>query len=296
VHTFLIRVQRLICVAVCIGTGQPVFASISIIDDDSRVVTLDRPAVRVVTLSPSLAEIVFAIGGGDRLVGVSSYSDDPPEALKIPVVASPGRIDAERLRMLRPDLVIGWRSGNPVRDVARLQRGNVPVFMTEPQSLADISRIARSIGMLLGLENSAIEVAGRYDDAIASLAARDQSSVSVFVEIWHRPMITVNGEHLVSDILRVCGGRNVFAKIPTLTARVSAEQLLVANPALLIVSGTVESMPEMVRRWRTFKTIQAVRDNRIVMIDPRILHRQGLRIVEGARQVCAAVRNVGSAR
>jgi iron complex transport system substrate-binding protein len=288
--------RLLIGAVLCIGIGQSVFASISVTDDDGRVLTLDRPAGRVVTLSPSLAEIVFAIGGGDRLVGVSSYSDDPPEALKIPVVSSPGRIDAERMQLLRPDLIIGWRSGNPMRDLAHLQRQNVPVFITEPKSLADISRIARAIGTLLGLEEAAHEVARRFDDGIESLVMRGQPKVPVFVEIWHQPMLTVNGEHLMSDILRVCGATNVFANIPTLTARVSAEQLLVANPALLIVSGTADSRPAIVARWQGFKTIKAVRDNRIVIIDPRILHRQGLAIIEGARQVCAAVRDVGSAR
>ena len=288
--------QRLLCATLCACAWQFAFATISITDDDGRMLVLEQPARRVVTLSPSLAEIVFAIGGGDRLVGVSSYSDDPPEALQIPVVSSPGRIDAERLQMLRPDLIIGWRSGNPMRDIARLKRGSVPVFMTEPKNLADISRITRAIGMLLGLEDAAVAVAGRFDDAIASVAMHSPSSVSVFVEIWHKPMLTVSGGHLMSDILRICGATNVFANIPTLTARVSAEQLLVANPALLIVSGTVDAAPATIERWRSFKTIKAVRDQRIVIIDPRILHRQGLRIIEGVRQVCAAVRDMGSAR
>ncbi|MSQ19945.1 MAG: cobalamin-binding protein [Betaproteobacteria bacterium] len=272
------------------------FATISVIDDDGRTLHLPEPARRVVTLSPSLAEIVFAIGGGERLVGVSSYSDDPPAALQVPVVSSPGRIDAERLRSLRPDLVIGWRSGNPMRDLARLQRERVPVFMTEPKSLADISRIARVIGILLGLEDAAIAVAGKFDQEIASLAVRGQSSISVFVEIWHKPLLTINGEHLMSDILGVCGATNVFAHSPTLTARISAEQLLVANPELLIASGTVDSVPAIMARWQAFKTIKAVRADRIVVIDPRILHRQGLRIIEGVRQVCAAVRDARSAR
>ncbi len=264
-------------------------SAISVTDDDGHVLVLDGPARRVVTLSPSLAEVVFAIGAGDRLVGVSSYSDHPAAAAELTVVASAGRIDIERLRSLRPDLVIGWRTGNPARDLERLKRERMPVFMTEPQRLTDIARIVRSIGALTGTGDAAQAAARSFEEAIAALSVATTDPVPTFVEIWHRPMLTVSGAHLMTDVLRVCGARNVFASIPALTARVSAEQLLVANPSLLIVSGSPAERHAIINRWQAFGLIRAVRTKNIVVIDPRILHRQGLRIVEGVRDVCAAV-------
>ncbi len=278
--------------ASCTGVAA---GEISVTDVEGHRLVLNQAARRIVTLSPSLAEIVFAVGAGDRLVGVSSYSDFPAAASKVQVVASYGRIDIEQLRALRPDLVIGWRTGNPSRDIDRLKRERLPVFMTEPRRLADIANIVRSIGTLAGTADTAEEAARSFEEAIGALAVAisgTDTMVPAFVEIWHRPMLTVSGAHLITDILRVCGARNVFERIPMLTARVSAEQLLVANPSLLIVSGSNEERAAIVDRWGAFNLIRAVREGNIAVIDPRTLHRQGLRIVEGVRSVCAAVRDV----
>ncbi|MFN0306259.1 MAG: helical backbone metal receptor [Burkholderiales bacterium] len=285
---------RWLCAALLAGLAGGASGAISVTDDDGHVFVLDQPARRIVTLSPSLAEIVFAVGAGDRLVGVSSYSDDPTEASKIRVVASSGRIDIEHLRWLRPDLVIAWRTGNPARDLERIKRMRMPVFMTEPRSLMDIARVVRSIGALTGNTNAAEATARSFEALLASLSITAAEPLPAFVEIWHKPLLTVNGEHLMTDILRVCGASNVFAGIPALTARVSPEQLLIANPRLLIVSGTAEARQSIIERWQAFKLVRAVQDGRIVVIDPRILHRQGLRIVEAVGDVCAAVRQARS--
>ena len=286
---------RLFFVMLFVGFNGIAAGKISAIDDERHVLVLDQAARRIVTLSPSLAEIVFAVGAGDRLVGVSSYSDFPAAASKVQVVASSGRIDIERLRSLRPDLVIGWLSGNPRRDIDRLKRERMPVFMTEPRRLADIASIVRSIGTLAGTPGTAEAAARSFEEAIAALSVatnKTNALVPTFVEIWHRPMLTVSGAHLITDILRVCGATNVFEGIPMLTARVSAEQLLVANPSLLIVSGLNEQRTAIVNRWRAFQLLRAVQHDNIAVIDPRTLHRQGVRIVEGVRGVCAAVREV----
>ncbi len=285
---------RWFCAALLVGCAGGAWSAISVTDDDGHVLVLDQFARRIVTLSPSLAEIVFAVGAGDRLVGVSSYSDDPTEASNIRVVASSGRIDIERLRWLRPDLVIGWRTGNPARDLERIKRMRMPVFITEPRSLMDIARIVRSIGTLTGNVAAAEATARSFEELVASLSITAAEPLPAFVEIWHKPLLTVNGAHLMTDILRVCGASNVFAGIPALTARVSPEQLLIANPRLLIVSGTAEARQSIIERWQAFKLVRAVQDGRIVVIDPRILHRQGLRIVEAVSDVCAAVRQAGS--
>lgn len=286
---------RWLCAALLVGLAGSAASAIKVTDDDGHVFVLDQPARRIVTLSPSLAEIVFAVGAGDRLIGVSSYSDDPIEASKIQVVASSGRIDIERLRWLRPDLVIGWRTGNPARDLERIKRMPMPVFMTEPRSLMDIARIVRTIGVLTGTAERAEAIARSFEETVASLSIMAAEPMPAFVEIWHKPLLTVSGAHLMTDILRVCGASNVFAGIPALTARVSPEQLLIASPRLLVISGTADARQSIIERWQALKLVRAVQDGRIVVIDPRILHRQGLRIVEAVRDVCTAVRQSRSA-
>ncbi|MFM9884842.1 MAG: helical backbone metal receptor [Burkholderiales bacterium] len=286
---------RWLCAALLVGLAGSAASAIKVTDDDGHVFVLDQPARRIVTLSPSLAEIVFAVGAGDRLIGVSSYSDDPIEASKIQVVASSGRIDIERLRWLRPDLVIGWRTGNPARDLERIKRMRMPVFMTEPRSLMDIARIVRTIGVLTGTAERAEAIARSFEETVTSLSITAAEPMPAFVEIWHKPLLTVSGAHLMTDILRVCGASNVFAGIPALTARVSPEQLLIASPRLLVISGTADARQSIIERWQALKLVRAVQDGRIVVIDPRILHRQGLRIVEAVRDVCTAVRQSRSA-
>jgi iron complex transport system substrate-binding protein len=201
-------------------------------DDRGVTIALDRSAQRIVSLAPHLAEIAFAAGAGAKLVGVSTFTRHPPEAARLPVVASYGRVDLERVIALRPQLVLAWKSGNPPLQLERLERLGFPVFVTEARSLADIPRIVRLVGTLAGSAEVADARARRFEDEFAELRTRHagERPVAAFLEIWHTPMLTVNGEHLVSDALRLCGGRNIFAAAKALTPLVSREQLLAARP------------------------------------------------------------------
>jgi len=254
-------------------------------DDRGVTVSLERPAQRIVSLAPHLAEIAFAAGAGARLAGVSSFSRHPTEVRRLPVVASHGRVDIERLIALQPDLVLAWQSGNSPLQIDRLKRLGVRVFVTEVRALADIPRIVRLVGALAGSEAVAEESARQFENEIANLRGRyaAQRLVTVFLEIWHRPMLTVNGAHLISDALRVCGGRNVFAAAKTLTPLVSREEILDARPEAIVAGGFGSEAPQA---WRGFEQVPAVRNRRIHAIDPDLLHGQGPRVVEGVRALC----------
>lgn len=263
--------------------------SVQVVDDRGTTVRLALPARQIVTLAPHLAEIAFAAGAGAKLAGVSSFSRYPAEARRLPIVANHGRVDVERLLLLRPDLVLAWRSGNSPLQIERLERLGFPVFVTETRSLADIPRIIRLVGTLAGTEAAAGVGAKRLEDETDALAGRyaGVSKVTVFVEIWHRPMLTVSGAHLISDALRLCGGRNVFAAARTLTPLVSREQVLAARPEVIVVAGGFGS--EAPSAWHGFDAVPAVRHRRIYAIDPDLLHGQGPHAIAGARELCERI-------
>jgi len=254
-------------------------------DDRGVTISLVRPAWRIVTLAPHLAEIAFAAGAGAKLAGVSSFSRHPVEAQRLPVVASYGRVDIERLIALRPDLVLAWRSGNSALQIDRLERIGIRVFATEARSLADIPRIVRLIGALAGSAEVAEERARQFENEIADLRKRyaAERRVAVFLEIWHAPLLTVNGGHLISDALRLCGGHNVFAAAKTLTPLVSREQILDARPEAIVTGGFGS---ESLQAWEGLESVPAVRNRRIYAIDPDWLHAQGPHLLQGVRALC----------
>jgi len=276
--------NRLLAFAIVAGAAAAAHA-LQLEDDRGVTVSLDRPAQRIVSLAPHLAEIVFAAGAGTGLAGVSSFSRHPAEAERLPVVASHGRVDIERLIALQPDLVLAWQSGNSPLQIDRLKRLGVRVFVTEVRALADIPRIVRLVGALAGSEAAAGARARQFENEIADLRERyaGQRRVTVFLEIWHRPMLTVNGAHLISDALSACGGRNVFAAARTLTPLVSREEVLDARPEAIVTGGFGSEAPQA---WRGLELVSAVRGGRIYAIDPDLLHGQGPRIIEGVRALC----------
>lgn len=275
---------RLLGLAIAAGMAVSAHA-LQLTDDRGVTVSLGRPAQRIVALAPHLAEVVFAAGAGARLAGVSAFSRHPTEAARLPVVASHGRIDIERLIALRPDLVLAWRSGNSPLQIDRVQRLGVRVFATEVGALPDIPRIVRLVGALAGSGAVAEARARRLESEIADLRGRYAGArrVTVFLEIWHRPMLTVNGAHLIGDALRLCGGRNVFAAAKTLTPLASREEVLGARPEAIVTGGLGS---EVQQAWRGLEPVPAVRNRRIYAIDPELLHGQGPRAIEGVRALC----------
>jgi iron complex transport system substrate-binding protein len=254
-------------------------------DDRGITVSLARPAQRVVALAPHLSEIAFAAGAGASLVGVSSFSRHPAEAGRLPVVANAGRIDIERVIALRPDLVLAWQSGNSPLQIARVERIGIPAFVTEVRALADIPRIIRSIGALIGSSELAEARARDFEAEVGRLRERSAGKrrVSVLLEIWHRPLLTVSGAHLISDALDVCGGRKVFAGARALTPLVSREQILDAQPEAIVTSGFGSEAPSA---WKGLEPVPAVREHRVYAIDPDLLYAQGPSLLQGVRVLC----------
>ena len=274
-------------------------AAATILDDRGHTVVMARPANRIVALAPHLAEIVFAAGAGAHLVGISAATRYPDEARRLSLVSSNGRVDAERIVSLKADLALAWMSGNARLDFERLENLGIPVVATEVRSLPDIARLIRMVGALAGTRAAAEQSAQRTERMLAQLEYRYAGArpISVFVEVWPQPLITVSGGHLISDVLRVCGGTNVFRASPVLTPRVSPESLLAARPEVILANA---AGGEDVHRWRKYSALAAVREGRIHSIDPDVLHGQGPHLLEGVREVCSSLeqarREIGAGR
>jgi len=272
-------------------------AAIELRDDRGVVVRLPAPAQRIVALAPSLAELAYAAGAGQRLVGVARFSDYPPAARRVTQVGDAARVDIERIMALEPHLVLAWRSGNQAGDIDKLVRLGHAVFVTEPVRLADIPRLLRAIGALAGTGPAAERAARAFDDGLQLLRTRYAGvrKVRTLYEIWHRPLITVSGRHMISDVISLCGGENVFADASGLTPSVSLEAVVAADAEAILGGARAGSEAEFKREWREVP-VAALRSMPVFYVDPDLIQRQTPRILEGARIVCAALEQVRNSR
>lgn len=282
-----------------VRTSLPDFPA-TLTDDAGRAVRITHAARRIVSLSPGITELVFAAGAGEKLVGVSRHSNYPDAARSIPDIGDSFSLDFERIVALQPDLLLVWSSGS-ARSIEKLEKLGLPVFATEAVTLADIPRLLRTIGRLAGTSRPAERAAKAYEEELQQIKSSysNRPRVSVFQLIWHHPLMTVGGQHIISDVIRVCGGVNVFAASSSLTPVVSGENLFEADPQAVISSvslGQGESAPPEVKEflWQ-FSHLRAVRNNNVFFVHPDLIQRQTGRILQGARLVCEQLEGFRSA-
>ncbi len=263
-------------------------AKLEIVDDTGRRLALPAPAQRIVSLAPHVTELLFAAGVGDRIVGVVAYSDFPPAALVLPQVGGYSNVDLEAVVALKPDLVVGWSSGNRKANLGRLEALGIPVYLNEPRSLEDVARSLEVFGRLGGNEQAGRAAAEAFRERQAALAARYEArpAVRTFYQIWDRPLMTINGEHLISDVLRLCGGENVFAGLAQLAPKIGVESVLAANPEAVIASGMGEARPEWLDQWRRWPGLAAAAAGNLFFVPPELIQRHTPRILDGATRVC----------
>jgi iron complex transport system substrate-binding protein len=266
--------------------------------DDGRTVALDAPARRIVSLSPHLTEILFAIGAGDQVVAVSDYSDFPPPARLLPRVGSALQIHAERLLLLKPDLVAAWGSGTPGSTIERLRSLGITVFVSEPRRLEDVASNMRRLGALTGHAQPAAQAAQQFMDGITALRRRygARATVSVFFEIEHRPLMTLGGTHIFNDLLHSCGGSNVFADADTLAPTVGLEAVVARDPDVVLVSSSLSGTDDVLASWRARSAFTAVRTGQIYAVPADLVVRHGPRLLEGAEMVCRLLDRAREAR
>lgn len=263
-------------------------AATRVVDDAGQTLEFARPPQRIISLTPHLTELLFAVGAGAQLVGVDSASDYPAAARTLPRVGDYSRIRFERILALKPDLILVWVGGNRAADIHGLKQMGVPVLHTQATRLDDVARLLRLIGQASGHAKAGEAAARDFSVRLAALQERSarKPPVSVFYQVWDRPLMTVGGSHWISDALTVCGARNVFADLRGLSPVVSREAVLKRAPEL-IVSGS--DAPDMRRLWQRFASLPAVKNDAFVRVDADRLHRLTPRLLEGVAALCAAV-------
>lgn len=263
-------------------------AQVAVRDDAGRLVELRVPAQRIVSLAPNITELLYAAGAGNRIVGAVEYSDYPEAAKHLPRVGSGAGLDLEAIAARQPDLVIAWQSGNPSWQVEKLRGLGFTVFVTEPRRLEDIAGLLARFGRLAGTQVTADAAAADYRRRLARLRARyaGRPTVPVFYQILDASPLTVSGRHLISDVIRLCGGENVFAGLPGITPRVDIEAVLQRNPEAILASGQEQLWPEWRERWQAWPGLAAVRDRNLFFIPPDFIERSSPRILDGAEDMC----------
>ncbi|MEJ2107077.1 MAG: cobalamin-binding protein [Acidiferrobacteraceae bacterium] len=264
----------------------PAAAKVQARDDNQALVTLPRPAHRIISLAPHATEMLFAIGAGARVVGVSQYSDWPPQARSLPRVSGAAGLDVERILAAKPDLVIAWRSGTPALALQKLRDLGLPVFVSEPRRLADIPDTLERLGILSGHTGEARKIARRMRQSVSALRQKygARRRLRVFYEIWQQPLMTIGGTHYLNDVLHLCGGENVFAANRELNFTVGVEAVLAARPDVILAGRSKKSGWQDF--WKRWTGIPAVANRQLYGIPADLVHRPGPRLLQGARQIC----------
>jgi iron complex transport system substrate-binding protein len=268
-------------------------AAITVTDDAGQQVLLEQPARRIVSLAPYLGELLFAAGAGKAVVGVSEFSDYPEAAAAVKHVGGGSGLDLEAILALQPDLVVAWQSGNPVNQVERLRSLGLTVFLSEPRQLLDVPDTLLRLGQLAGTETVAKAAADGFIERYRQLEKRyaQRPLVSVFYQIWEQPLMTLNGKHLFSDVLRLCSGRNVFAELPALAPQVDIEAVLATDPEVIVVAVD-EQDSALLAAWQRWPSLSAVQNGHVYAVARDQLVRHTPRILEGAEELCAILEGV----
>ena len=277
-----ITTLALLSLATCMTAN----AAITVRDDDGNVITLQKPAQRIVSMSPHVTELLFAAGGGERIVGAVTYSDYPEAAKKIPRIGTNRQIDMERVIALKPDLIVAWMHGSSERQIDTLRQLGIPIFHSEPLKLDGIADNVQRMGQLLGTETVAQPAATQIRAQFAALTKQyaNRPPVRMFYQVWDKPLYTLSAGSIVTDAMRVCGGVNIFADLKVTAPVVSIEGVLQADPEAIF--GTAERDYGGVTLWKQYTTMKAVRNGNLFTLDGELLNRAGPRMVEGTRAMC----------
>lgn len=272
---------------VALATG-PALA-LQVTDDTGAVLTLPAAATRIVSLSPGATAMLYAAGGGNTVVGTVEYSDEPEAARSIPRIGDSQSFDVERVLALHPDVVVAWEGGTPPATIERLQRVGLKIYRHRLARLDDLAPALLRLGSLVGNAAAARRSA---DDLTARLAAlRDQHARArgrALIQVWDRPIYTVGGTQLLSDVLGLCGYSNVFSDLAEAGPSVSQEAVIARDPELILALAPDEATgQEWLQRWRAFPVMKAVTGQRLQLSTDQRLTRLGPSVVPAAELLCA---------
>lgn len=282
--------MRIFCALIAVVLFPFAHADTTLVDDAGEQHVFAQPAQRIVTLAPHLAEQIFEIGAGDRLVGTVEWSNKPAAARDVPRVGDSFRVDAERIVALQPDVILAWGGGTPRNTIERLRALNLPVAVLEPRDLASIPRHLEWLGKLTGRIKHSEKIAGDFRKRLEAISNEyaDAEPIRVFYQISSQPIFTVGAGHTISELIELCGGNNIFSDLDSRAHSVSREAVLSRDPEVIVV-GRYEGSDDERADWRRWKNLTATRANNLLLIDAESVARPAVGILDGARELCTTL-------
>ncbi|MDZ7924672.1 MAG: cobalamin-binding protein [Marinagarivorans sp.] len=285
------RLLNVKCWLLCICVWAVKVSALEVTDYLGRTVRLAKPAERIVALAPHVVENIFSAGGGERLVGVVDYSDYPEAAKKIPRVGTISSHSMEAIVALKPDLVVAWTGSGGAKVLGQLEALGLTVYMSDPRKLPDVARSIRDYGFLMGTEKIAEATAEQFLNHLTALQVQYQhrAELSVLYQVWHTPLQTLSDEHIISDVIHLCGGRNVFGDAKIVAPKINLEAVFARNPDVIVASGMGVARPEWLDDWKRWPSLKAVEKGNLYFVPPDIIQRHTARILEGAQLMCESL-------
>jgi iron complex transport system substrate-binding protein len=264
----------------------------TVIDPTGRRFTIDHQPRRIVSLVPSVTELMYAIGAEDLLVGVTDFCDYPPAARKKPRVGGMLAPSLETMVAMKPDIVIATTAGNREETFTQLEQLHMPVYVVNPTNVADVLDLISRLGALTGREQAAAQLAASLQKRIDAVAARVRTAPRsrVLYVLWPDPLIVPGKGSLVSELIDLAGGASVTADMGEPYPRMSLEAAITRSPQVIILASHGSGQGRMAReKWERFTALPAVKAGRLYTVDGSLLHRYGPRVVDGVEQLARAI-------
>ncbi len=249
--------------------------------------------LKIIALAPHIVEMLFEIGAGQSIIGTSEHSDYPEEAKAIPRVGNYARLNIEHILALQPDVIIAWRSGTPSDDLERLKQFGLNVVYSQPQHLLDVSKEIRELGELTGNQAIAEQKALKFEAQLANIkhTYQEKRPVSVFYEIWAKPLTTVARNAWPQQQLALCQASNPFIDLATDYPQVNLEQVFIANPQVIIQPHSSDKTNPDAINWQNYQQIDGAKHRQILHPNADKLHRMSFRLVDELEKLCQDLDN-----
>lgn len=250
-----------------------------------------KQKLKIVALAPHIVEMLYDIGAGNQIIGTVEYADHPEAAKNIPRIGGYYGMQIEKLLALNPDVVIAWQSGNKQTDIEQIQRLGLKLVLSQPDKVADVAKELRMLGELTGHQKKAEQVAQAYENKLTQLRSENanKTPIKLFYQLWSEPMMTVNKNTWINQLINICQGENVFAKNPTDYPQISIENVIVAQPELMVIPDEKSKTPQPKINWQKWPEIPAVKHNRFIHVNADLLHRFSTRMLDGIEDMCRKI-------
>ena len=260
--------------------------SVTVEDDAGQTLTLDEAPERLLSLAPSNTEILFALGLGERIVGVTDFCDFPEEAKEKEKVGGFADPNIEKILSLEPDLIFAV-SGLQDTAVERLRDEGFNVFVINPKTVDELPDVIRRVGRVADVANDADELAGELEDRILAVkekVAEATGTPSVFYEVYSEPLMTAGKNTIINDVIGVAGGASLGNESDENYPQFSLETLIEQDPDVYFASTGSMSEPKDIAAREGWDGLTVSTNGRIHVIDENIINRSGPRLIDALEQ------------